>query len=67
MLRITFLFSGAEDGESESEESDEDSDLEDEENCNSDEELRSRLRAALGNAAADEEDSVCSLCFISLQ
>ncbi|XP_050045040.1 myb-binding protein 1A-like [Dermacentor andersoni] len=48
---------GAEDGESESEESDEDSYLEDEENCNSDEELRSRLRAALGNAAADEEDS----------
>ncbi|XP_049519631.1 myb-binding protein 1A-like protein isoform X2 [Dermacentor silvarum] len=49
---------GAEDGvESESEESDEDSEMEGEEDCNPDEELRSRLRAALGNAAADDEDS----------
>nr|XP_037279972.1 LOW QUALITY PROTEIN: uncharacterized protein LOC119172932 [Rhipicephalus microplus] len=44
--------------ESESEESDEESDVEGEENSDPDEELRSRLRAALGSAAADEEDSV---------
>ncbi|XP_075746012.1 myb-binding protein 1A-like [Rhipicephalus microplus] len=43
--------------ESESEESDEESDVEGEENSDPDEELRSRLRAALGSAAADEEDS----------
>lgn len=43
--------------ESESEESDEDSDVEGEENSDPDEELRSRLRAALGSAAADDEDS----------
>ncbi|KAH8038797.1 hypothetical protein HPB51_003281 [Rhipicephalus microplus] len=44
--------------ESESEESDEESDVEGEENSDPDEELRSRLRAALGSAAADEEDSM---------
>ncbi|KAL1417624.1 hypothetical protein MTO96_026677 [Rhipicephalus appendiculatus] len=43
--------------ESQSEESEEDSDVELEDNSDPDEELRSRLRAALGSAAADEEDS----------
>uniref|UniRef100_A0A1E1X5W1 Putative dna polymerase v dna polymerase v n=1 Tax=Amblyomma aureolatum TaxID=187763 RepID=A0A1E1X5W1_9ACAR len=44
-------------GGTESEESDEASDAESEENCDPDEELRARLRAALGGAAADEDDS----------
>ncbi|KAK8777840.1 hypothetical protein V5799_020821, partial [Amblyomma americanum] len=43
--------------DTESEGSDEASDAESEENCDPDEELRARLRAALGGAAADEEDS----------
>uniref|UniRef100_A0A1E1XIX7 Putative dna polymerase v dna polymerase v n=1 Tax=Amblyomma sculptum TaxID=1581419 RepID=A0A1E1XIX7_AMBSC len=44
-------------GGTESEESDDASDAESEENCDPDEELRARLRAALGGAAADEDDS----------